>query len=169
MAATDKSNDLGGLEKSLEELEALVARLESGDLPRAQWEKTYRSNLERANTSNAIEAAEILRLGWGERTSITIDGQTRVLDIAAGKKAIEVKAYAADKVSATEHNIRELEFDGKLARRGWDVTWLFIDCEPTGPLKTQLLAVRITIEIRMRAGLKVEQVTIIKPPVKPKP
>jgi exodeoxyribonuclease VII small subunit len=32
MAATDKSNDLSGLEKSLEELEALVERLESGDL-----------------------------------------------------------------------------------------------------------------------------------------
>ena len=36
MAATDDGKDLGGLEKSLEELEALVTRLESGDLPLEQ-------------------------------------------------------------------------------------------------------------------------------------
>ena len=41
MAATDKSNDLGGLEKSLEELESLVARLESGDLPLEQALKEF--------------------------------------------------------------------------------------------------------------------------------
>lgn len=41
MAATDKSSDLGGLEKSLEELEALVARLESGDLPLEQALKEF--------------------------------------------------------------------------------------------------------------------------------
>ena len=41
MAATEKSNDLGGLEKSLEELEALVARLESGDLPLEQALKEF--------------------------------------------------------------------------------------------------------------------------------
>ena len=31
--STPENNSLGGLEKSLEELEALVGRLESGDLP----------------------------------------------------------------------------------------------------------------------------------------
>jgi exodeoxyribonuclease VII small subunit len=41
MAATDKSNDLGGLEKSLEELESLVTRLESGDLPLEQALKEF--------------------------------------------------------------------------------------------------------------------------------
>ena len=42
MAATgDKSNDLGGLEKSLEELEAIVVRLESGDLPLEQALKEF--------------------------------------------------------------------------------------------------------------------------------
>jgi len=33
---TPENNSLGGLEKSLEELEALVARLEGGDLPLEQ-------------------------------------------------------------------------------------------------------------------------------------
>ena len=41
MAATEKSSDLGGLEKSLEELEALVTRLESGDLPLEQALKEF--------------------------------------------------------------------------------------------------------------------------------
>ena len=41
MAATEKSNDLIGLEKSLEELEALVVRLESGDLPLEQALKEF--------------------------------------------------------------------------------------------------------------------------------
>jgi exodeoxyribonuclease VII small subunit len=41
MAATEKRNDLGGLEKSLEELEALVTRLESGDLPLEQALKEF--------------------------------------------------------------------------------------------------------------------------------
>jgi exodeoxyribonuclease VII small subunit len=42
MAATgEKNNDLGGLEKSLEELEAIVVRLESGDLPLEQALKEF--------------------------------------------------------------------------------------------------------------------------------
>jgi exodeoxyribonuclease VII small subunit len=46
MAATEKStagkvDDLGGLEKSLEALEALVARLEKGDLPLEQALKEF--------------------------------------------------------------------------------------------------------------------------------
>ena len=41
MAATEKNNDLSGLEKSLEELEALVVRLESGDLPLEQALKEF--------------------------------------------------------------------------------------------------------------------------------
>ena len=41
MATSDKSNDLGGLEKSLEELEALVTRLEGGDLPLEQALKEF--------------------------------------------------------------------------------------------------------------------------------
>jgi exodeoxyribonuclease VII small subunit len=41
MAATEKSNDLGGLEKSLEELEVLVVRLEKGDLPLEQALKEF--------------------------------------------------------------------------------------------------------------------------------
>jgi exodeoxyribonuclease VII small subunit len=38
---TPENNSLGGLEKSLEELEALVARLEGGDLPLEQALKEF--------------------------------------------------------------------------------------------------------------------------------
>lgn len=41
MSTTEKSNDLGGLEQSLEALEALVQRLESGDLPLEQALKEF--------------------------------------------------------------------------------------------------------------------------------
>jgi len=41
MGTTDKTPGLGGLEKSLEELEALVARLEGGDLPLEQALKEF--------------------------------------------------------------------------------------------------------------------------------
>jgi exodeoxyribonuclease VII small subunit len=39
--STERANDLGSLEKSLEELEALVMRLESGDLPLEQALKEF--------------------------------------------------------------------------------------------------------------------------------
>jgi exodeoxyribonuclease VII small subunit len=39
--STPEKNSLGGLEKSLEELEALVAKLEGGDLPLEQALKEF--------------------------------------------------------------------------------------------------------------------------------
>ena len=39
--STPENNSVGGLEKSLEELEALVTRLESGDLPLEQALKEF--------------------------------------------------------------------------------------------------------------------------------
>jgi exodeoxyribonuclease VII small subunit len=39
--STPENNSLGGLEKSLEELEALVARLEGGELPLEQALKEF--------------------------------------------------------------------------------------------------------------------------------
>ena len=41
MGTTDKNHDFRGLEKSLEELEALVTRLEGGDLPLEQALKEF--------------------------------------------------------------------------------------------------------------------------------
>jgi exodeoxyribonuclease VII small subunit len=65
MTATDKSHDLGGLEKSLEELEALVVRLESGDLPLEQALKEFEHGVKltrqcQAALTEAEQKVEIL-------------------------------------------------------------------------------------------------------------
>ena len=65
MAATDKTNDLGGLEKSLEQLEALVVRLESGDLPLEQALKEFEQGVKltrqcQAALQEAEQKVEIL-------------------------------------------------------------------------------------------------------------
>jgi exodeoxyribonuclease VII small subunit len=65
VAATDKSNDLSGLEKSLEELEALVVRLESGDLPLEQALKEFERGVKltrqcQAALTEAEQKVEIL-------------------------------------------------------------------------------------------------------------
>ena len=65
MAATEKSNDLSGLEKSLEELEALVVRLESGDLPLEQALKEFERGVKltrqcQAALTQAEQKVEIL-------------------------------------------------------------------------------------------------------------
>jgi exodeoxyribonuclease VII small subunit len=58
MAATEKT-DLGGLEKTLEELEALVTRLESGDLPLEQALKEFERGIKLTRACQAaLQEAE---------------------------------------------------------------------------------------------------------------
>ena len=144
--------------------------LEGGDLPFPHWEAVYRSNLNRATKSNKIEQAERDRVGWGQRTSVMVGGEERVLDIGDEnrQRAIEVKAYESGNVSATKENRAEVEKDAKLRKRGWQITWLFIDTYPSAPLQELLLASGITVEIRIRKNLPAEVVTIIPPPKKKK-
>ena len=59
MATTEKTNDLGGLEKSLEELEALVTRLEGGDLPLEQALKEFERGVKLTRAcQSALQEAE---------------------------------------------------------------------------------------------------------------
>jgi len=65
MGTTEKSSDLGGLEKSLEELEALVVRLEKGDLPLEQALKEFEQGVKltrqcQAALQEAEQKVEIL-------------------------------------------------------------------------------------------------------------
>ena len=82
MAATDKSNDLGGLEKSLEELEAVVARLESGDLPLEQALKEFEQGVKltrqcQSALQEAEQQVEILlkKTAQAEPTPFTADDE----------------------------------------------------------------------------------------------
>jgi exodeoxyribonuclease VII small subunit len=57
--STPENNSLGGLEKSLEELEALVARLEGGDLPLEQALKEFERGVKLTRQcQTALQAAE---------------------------------------------------------------------------------------------------------------
>ena len=59
MAMTDKTTDLGGLEKTLEELEALVTRLEAGDLPLEQALKEFERGVKLTRAcQTALQEAE---------------------------------------------------------------------------------------------------------------
>jgi hypothetical protein len=129
-----------------------------GDLPYDSWVKVYESNVDRANKANAGVAAEHERLGWG-KTEQTIDlgrGEVRRLDIADTnpkmRRGVEVKEYESGKIYATEDIVSEVERDAKLVRRGWDITWVLIDTEPSAPLLEMLLKAGIPVEIRTRKG-----------------
>jgi len=145
-----------------------------GDLPYESWEKVYESNVDRANKANASVAAEHQRLGWGKPEQ-TIDlgrGEVRRLDIADKnpkvRKGIEVKAYESGYIAASEDIVWEVERDAKLVRRGWDITWVLLDTQPSAPLLEMLLKAGIPVEIRTRkGGAQSQLVTRHEPPKKP--
>jgi len=57
--STPENNSLGGLEKSLEELEALVTRLEGGDLPLEQALKEFERGMKLTRQcQTALQEAE---------------------------------------------------------------------------------------------------------------
>ena len=94
MAATEKSNDLGGLEKSLEELEALVVRLESGDLPLEQALKEFEHGVKltrqcQAALQEAEQKVEILlkKTATAEPSPFTNgdEGQRNIIDTVPGR------------------------------------------------------------------------------------
>ena len=59
MTTPQDASELGGLEKSLEELEAVVARLESGDLPLEQALKEFERGVKLTRQCQAaLQAAE---------------------------------------------------------------------------------------------------------------
>jgi hypothetical protein len=146
-----------------------------GDLPYASWEKVYESNVERANKANVSVAAEHKRLGWGkpEQTIEMGKGEVRRLDIADTDpkvmKGAEVKEYETGVIYANEEILSEVQRDAKLVKRGWDITWILVDTEPSGPLLTALLAGGIPVEIRTRgANGNSRLVTRHLPPAKTK-
>jgi hypothetical protein len=133
-------------------------QLDHGEMPRVSWEKVYRANMDRANKANKIVAAERKRLGWPEKehTIRMRDGDVRRLDLADPERlrGAEVKAYEGGTVWLSEEVQDEVHRDGRLTRApyGWDMTWIFIDCEPSGPLESALLSAGISIELRTSSG-----------------
>jgi hypothetical protein len=149
---------LQGLEpgsKAHEDTRWDMYQLDHGELPKKSWEKVYRSNVERANRANEIVKAERARLRWPEKEYTIKLGKDEVrrLDLVddsnpAKMRGAEVKAYAGETVYNTKDNLSEVERDATLVRRGWDMTWIFVGCEPSSPLMSALLSAGINIEIR---------------------
>ncbi len=130
--------------------------LVGGDLPYVTWEKIYDANVTRATKANESVVSEKERLGWGktEQTVKVGKDDVRRLDIAnvSGKKGVEVKAYETGKIYASEDIVWEVERDAKLVKAGWDIKWILIDTEPSGPLLDMLLKAGIIVEIRTKKG-----------------
>jgi hypothetical protein len=131
-------------------------QLTGGDLPYESWKNVYDANMVKAERANKVVAGERTRLGYPEQEyTFKLKGdEVRRFDIAdpAKKKAVEVKAYESGTVYQSDDLRSEYERDGTIVKRGWEITWLFIDCEPSGPLTTELTARGITVEIRLRQG-----------------
>jgi hypothetical protein len=146
-----------------------------GDLPYAAWEKIYAVNVEQANKANESVKAEHDRLGWGKKEQTIPIGKDEVrrLDIAdvdpKVQKGVEVKEYATGTIYASEDIVYEVERDAKLVKRGWDITWILIDTQPSGPLLSLLMGGGIRVELRTRkGGGKSTFVETIDPPAKPR-
>jgi hypothetical protein len=127
-------------------------QLDGGEWSKPVWEKVYRSNMERANKANLEVANEQVRLGWSNKEYAFKDLGRR-LDLAdpASSKGAEVKAYIEGTVYNSSDIRDEVAADKKIVKAlGWEITWIFIDCGPSGPLKADLHAAGITIELRTK-------------------
>lgn len=128
-------------------------QVEKGDggLEFRTWSNIYDGNIEKVAASKKGVDNYFSSVGWGRReVTIDVSGQKRRLDIAdeSDLKGIEFKEYSEGKVYATEMIRREVELDGQLVgSRGWDLEWIFKECEPSGPLKKLLedAGIKITL------------------------
>lgn len=143
-------------------------QLDGGEKPYETWRAIYASNVSKATKANEIVAAEKTRLGWAEAEK-TVDlpgGETRRLDLFnPPREGAEVKAYDGGTVYASEDILSEVRRDGHLVkRRGWTMTWMFIDCEPSGPLLESLGKAGITVELRTKTATSSRLSRRIQPP-----
>jgi hypothetical protein len=129
-------------------------QLEGGTWEYPHWLNVYQANVRNAPRANKLVAAEQARLGWPESmVEVTIEmprGADRRLDLAnqALREGAEVKGYASGSVPLDTDNAAEAVRDALLVKRGWKMTWIFLDCEPSGPLQSELLGSGIIIEKR---------------------
>ncbi|WP_144006798.1 DUF6861 domain-containing protein [Pelomonas sp. KK5] len=96
-----------------------------------RWSKVYDANMTRASEANKAVDRYHQALNWGERevsVEVKVDGQpfVRRLDIADRtiQRGVE---YKTGYQSATAENLWELARDKALAKKGWDITWVFRD------------------------------------------
>ena len=140
--------------------------LDGGTWTEPVWRKVYEANVERANKANAEVAAERVRLGWSNK-EYAFTELGRRLDLAdpASKKGAEVKAYSEGTVYNSSGIRDEVAADAKIVKLlKWELTWIFIDCEPSAPLKADLHRAGITIELRTKSERSSRLLDRIPPP-----
>jgi hypothetical protein len=117
-----------------------------------EWSNRYDANIKNANKGNTAADEYQSKIGWGDREvrmkfdengnpiEVKKGQETRNLDIAdaEGKKAVEVKDYSSKKVPYNSEIQSELAFDKELAKKGWDVEWVFTDKGPSAGLEQAL-------------------------------
>lgn len=125
--------------------------LVGGTLEFPAWESIYQANVTRARKANAVVSAEHSRLGWGEtEVTVQVGKEVRRLDIAdvKSRRGVEVKAYETGTIYASEEILAEVRRDAALVRQGWNIKWILIDTEASGPLLQALRDGRILVEFR---------------------
>lgn len=133
--------------------------LTGGTLPMESWSRIYDANMKNAARANEIVEAERVRLGWRKGSvEFTIEmprGADRRLDLAneATREGAEVKAYSEGTVYLSADIDAEVTRDATIVKQQkWKITWIFVDCEPSGPLEQELLRSGIIIELRVSYG-----------------
>lgn len=116
----------------------------SGDWTFERWSQGYENSVRQYQRGNAIADRYHQTLGWGQReVPVTLNGKTRVLDIADLEQFIGVEVKSGY-VSHRRSIATQVRFDTNLVRRGWTITW-YVEGRFSDPLRRVLL----------RAGIKI--------------
>jgi hypothetical protein len=128
-------------------------------LSKASWENVYEASTRNALRGQKAAEGERARLGWPEgQYEIPMKGfaSNRRLDLAnpGSREGAEVKAYGQGTVYLSSDGITDqVERDAAIVKQErWKLTWIFVDCDPSGPLQEAL----------RRSGIIVERRTSVK-------
>jgi hypothetical protein len=128
-----------------------------GDWSFERWSPNYDGNMTRNQQAHEAVDDYLSTLPWSQAASreysirVTVGGSTvtRRIDIAdaVNRHGVEVKAYETGVVYHTDFIKRELAMDSELAHQTqrWIIDWVFLNCRPSGPLRTALANAGINI------------------------
>jgi hypothetical protein len=128
-----------------------------GDWSFERWSPNYDGNMTRNQQAHEAVDDYLSTLPCSQAASreysirVTVGGSTvtRRIDIAdaVNRHGVEVKAYETGVVYHTDFIKRELAMDSELAHQTqrWIIDWVFLNCRPSGPLRTALANAGINI------------------------
>lgn len=124
-------------------------KIKRGPLSRQGWDNNYDVNMDKAKKAQA-EVEDFARRsghlkedGWkfgnpGEEHEIKFpDGKKRRLDITNPGERVGIE-YKGGEISSSKKILHELEMDGRLTKKGWDIRWVGQTEKPPDWLKPHL-------------------------------